>query len=746
MNSKRNFYSRLIPWVIFGLLAVLLFRPHGDTFTALDHSGYRMMGYAFAQGRGLHEVDHVLPEVPPEIRQSLMLLPYMLERNSRDRSFLIAYLDDPKTEPFFYPLLPALAAGLERILPGFGLDLVTPLFGLLFCGVFLWLGSRAGGGWGVLVAAALILGTPWPLWLFRGFYVEACGAACLAVAIAIYYRQGSTLPASLLAGVAAGLSVSFHPVFIIPALPVMAMLALDPKRTWTQALSVLAGFAAGISVLLAMTEWMCRPYGDFSISSMASNFRVSASHRLPILFAGVSAILFGIGFVTKPLWKRRAGVMMAHPVARLLLIALAAMPLIYTATWWRYADLVRHGLSEGWGGIRIPLGVLIAGGVVGVLASKNQPRSFLLFGVFLVTLPAFAYLKGAEQMGMWSQRRLISAYTLLALSVLPWISTSIARLLDLARGRERFSTGLIVAGLLGFAGLANLVRWPAPYMTRVEAGGLDFVEEVKSEIGNRFVMFDYHPFSFPFAVDNRTRAAGIGQDSRHALGDIAKWLGEKSISEEVWWASAYANPGLEDGVILEPVSFHTAHLARVVSKEAFPARTSDFDISLSLLRARPVRSFDDHPVMDKVLDGGPLGLRDPWGTYRRTTQNETGEIVPAEWSRQGSGVVGPVPRPGSAVKLTIQGESGQAKAQQIHIIPPWGGEPAVLVVEPVFGTYTAILQRPAGSGDLGGAFTGVYRLESPTPYDPSQEGIRGFADDLGILVHRVRIEYAPMEQ
>lgn len=735
-------YSRVAFWGCMFLLGCMVFRPHGDTFTALDHSGYRMMAYALVEGRGFHEVDRVMMEAPREVRQALMLLPHMNERNTRDRSFMMANLDNPETEPFFYPLLPWLSAGLERLMPGFGLDLVAPLSGMVFFGALLWVGFRAGGAWGGFVTLVLLLGAPWPLWLFRGFYVEAVGAACLAAGIVLFYRSSHGLWPAVGAGLMAGLSVSFHPVFIVVALPVVVLVVLDPVRRWSDGLGALLGFAAGISILLAMTEWICRPYGDFSLSTVASNFRISASHRLPVVFAVASLCVLVAGLVARPWWSPQIKRFYAHPAFRLGVLAVAFVPVWYAGHYWVYAGLVRHGLLEGWGGIRWPLGALMLVGGLGVVASKQQGRAYAILLVFLLTLPVFAYLKGAEQMAMWSQRRLLPAYSLLVLAILPWLSSGLVGLAGLVQGRWGvLSRAVLVAGL-AYAGLANPVRWPAPYFTRVEAGALEFVRDVKAVLGARLTVFDHHPYSFPFAVDNRTRAAGIGIGSLRDLGHVAAWLRDQAAGEEVVWASAYKNPGMEDGVFLDTWSQHAVRLAHVISKTALPAVERSMDVSLSLLRVRPATMIGPRPALDKIMDGGPLGLREPWGTYRRALRNEQGEMVPAEWSRQGSGLVGPVPTPGGVVTLTIWGQSGQDTAQTIHVHTPWGFDGVEMVIGPEYGAYEVQIHRTGDVREVEPLLTGVYRLQLPNPYNPSLSGIRGFADDLGVLVHRIRLACA----
>ena len=172
------------PWMWAAAIgvAVLLLRPHGDTFTALDHSGYRLMAYAFAEGRGANDVDRTLLELPEEARQDCTLLPRTQERNTRDRSFLLRSDRTGETEPFFYPILPMGASALQKLWPWGGMDLFVPLIGLAFAWSLLAAGFRAGGIAGLCLAVALFLGSPLPAMLLRGFYAEVCGAALMALA------------------------------------------------------------------------------------------------------------------------------------------------------------------------------------------------------------------------------------------------------------------------------------------------------------------------------------------------------------------------------------------------------------------------------------------------------------------------------------------------------------------------------------------------------------------------------------
>ena len=208
--------------------AALLLRPHEDTFTALDHSGYRLMAAAFRAGRPFHDTDHLLLETPPVLRNAFMLLPTMGERNTRDRSFLIRSLWDARTEPFFYPILPLCAAGLDVLAPVVqGLDIFVPLLGLVFFAAFAGVGAARGGAAGVVAAAALALGSPLPAWIFRGFYAEAAGGALLALSSLAFCSRDPR--AAVPGAFAASLSACFHPALLPPAAALVAFHAVAAR-------------------------------------------------------------------------------------------------------------------------------------------------------------------------------------------------------------------------------------------------------------------------------------------------------------------------------------------------------------------------------------------------------------------------------------------------------------------------------------------------------------------------------------
>lgn len=712
---------------------MLMLRPHGDTFTALDQSGYRLMSYAFSQGRGLHEVDQTLMEVPFEIRNSLLLVPYDSTRNTRDRSFKIKSLETGESEPFFYPLIPLVASGLESLFEGYGRDLLMPLFGLIFCLSLMRLGVISGGSMGLLTAMVFCLGSPLPLWLFRGFNLGAAGATLLVLSVCTWWENPNRL---FLIGLFAGLAAVIHPVYIVIGPLWIAFILLLTEVPRKSSIWGLCGLAFGLLLLIGMTLGMAAPYGTFRLAKIASDLKISVAHQLMLGGLLITVLLLGFGFfsTTLPLRFRKV---IENPQRRILVSLFCLLPMFLSLLLWSQRVILLTGLWEFWLAIRWPMGALIALGIWQIHALKSVPKSFGIWMLFLITLPLFMYLKGAEQMGMWSQRRLFPSYTLLALALIPVLSVLLKKVLNQNPSRIKTTVACI---FLGACALSNFIRWPAPYLLQVEKGALAEIEPIKKAIGNRLVFFDYHPYSFPFAVDNKFRILGLGEESSSKLAPIAEWMSEQAKNEQVLWVTGYSNPGLEQGQKLVPEQTFSFDVDRLRAKASLPAKAYTSNISMHVLKA-DVSQMDAKDLrVDKIFDGGPLALRPPWGMIKRTVRVND-EKYPADWSRQGSGIIGPIPLPGDSVKLTFWAKSGQSKPQIIHVLPPWGRDAFDVEIPVTF--QKTVLVIPTYLDTVLEAFTGTYRLSSPTPYDPGTQNIHGFPQDLGALFHQISIERVP---
>jgi hypothetical protein len=182
-------------------------------------------------------------------------------------------------------------------------------------------------------------------------------------------------------------------------------------------------------------------------------------------------------------------------------------------------------------------------------------------------------------------------------------------------------------------------------------------------------------------------------------------------------------------------------LERARGKHAFPAARKDKTVDVRILRVSPVE--DEPPaVMEKVFDGGQFGLRPPWGRGDIGIRTKEGRRLPASWSREGSGIVGPVPRPGESVKLSVWAgayRNNDSGDQVIRFVPPWEGEPLQVAIGNDYALSTGVLRRPPEANGYRG-LTGTYRIYAENPYDPKKAGIRGFAEDLGVLIHKVGME------
>jgi len=727
---------------------LLLLRPHEDTFTGLDTSCYRLMAHAFTDGRLLHDTDPTLQEIPQPLRRSVLLEYKQWGRDTRDRSFQITSLKTCSIQPYFYPFLPMAAAGLDVLAGGLRGDYFVPLMGLLVFALILCTGAAMGNKYGLLASVALLIGTPLPAYLFRGYYAEA-----VASSLVILVLLGLTLAVNsrlfrILSPLAIGLAVCFHPVAIILALPalIMILLGMDAAvKKWSGIGIVwsLLGFAAGLAPLWAMTLWGCQPYGNiFDWHSFASGLSAQPLQKLMAVFVvifliGVAALI--LRSITRnckptnsPPWRGQGWVPRFGLFLMLLLLALS--PFAIPMSLWAGKALVMTGLREYWDGVGWGYGVILLAGLIATFCIKAQPRSraLLLLTVFLS--PFFFYLKGFEVMGLWSQRRLIPFVMLLIIALLPPLATACQQC---AQRAGRFPATLIAGGLL-LAGLFNFVQWPAPYLARHEQGATAWVASLARDLGQRLAFFDYYPYSVPFAASGKTRCIGLSEYGYEALPSLAKWLALRAGQEDVLWVTAYNNPGLEDGVVLQTLGHQTASFERIVSKTALPAECCKYFVDIDILRGVPITNSTGLAVR-KILDDGPLALRGPWG--RGSPIQKGNSMLPARWSRQGSGIIGPVPRPGQTVMITLEAAASRDdgfSGQNLKITPPWSGPVLALAISNDLTRASGSLVRPADSSSS--PPTGIYTITSDKPYNPAKIGIRGYPRDLGARIHLIAIE------
>ena len=185
---------------------------------------------------------------------------------------------------------------------------------------------------------------------------------------------------------------------------------------------------------------------------------------------------------------------------------------------------------------------------------------------------------------------------------------------------------------------------------------------------------------------------------------------------------------------LEPVFAATGIFPVAKAKAFFPAVRGERIVENVFSRAAPL-ARGEAAAQDKVLDGSPIGLRGPWGKVRNG----------ATWSRQGSGIVGPIPAPGQTAIFSAEcawtPPSADWTEQGLWVEPPWGGAPLRLAVTAGIGTVQGTLTRPAD--DVERPPTGTYELRTERPYDPGAYGLRGYSSDLGVPIRRIIIRVEP---
>lgn len=733
--------TRLWLFLLIALSATLLFRPHEDTFTGLDTSCYRLMTHAFTEGRGLRDSDQTLLSLPEALRRTVLLEYEHWGRDTRDRSFEIPNLATCVTRPYFYPTLPLAASGLQSLARIVKADYFVPLVGFLFFAVVLATGAAFANKSGLLAAAALLIGSPLPAYLLRGYYAEAVAAVLVMLVLlgrSLSIRNGSFRFA---APVVLGLSICFHPVLIALALPALALLLMDRSLSRRAILLTLVGFVAGLAPLYVMTRWICQPYGNFlNMGGILHNLSVDPVHRLLTIFivifaSAIGLLLFG-PIRLKDRLREQCIQLLDNRACYLLLLAGAALPLMIPASLWPGKALVMTGLHEYGDGIRWSYGLLLLAAITGSFraATPRLSRALLLLAVLLS--PLFFYLKGFELMGLWSQRRLIPLTLLLIVALTPALSSLLRSLT--ATKNKLFTSSIPVAVVMALA-LVNPVKWPTPYLQQHEHGASQWVDSIRQKMGTHFTIFDYYPYSVPFVVNGQTRAVGLSEFGYPGWPALASWLASTARQEPIWVVSAYTNPGLEDGLTLSEISHETFTTRRIVSKTALPAETRDRRFDMILLAANPITRREGLAV-HKILDDGPLALRGNWGpgSVIRTGQDS----LPSHWSRQGSGVIGPIPAAGRTVHVTITAAASRddgIAGQVLRIHPPWGDPALSLTISNDLTTAHGILARPTTSRDSLPA-TGLYSFDAIMPYDPAKAGIRGYDKDLGARIHSITIE------
>jgi hypothetical protein len=497
------------------------------------------------------------------------------------------------------------------------------------------------------------------------------------------------------------------------------------RGRWRDAAALSAGAAAGLAPVVAAVVRVCRPYGLFmGGATMALHWSMAVA--VPLALAAVVCAVAALHTGRVRRW-------LAGKAARRWLSAGAA---VVAAGAWAVAPaaggLWREGWLETWSGIGWgAAAVAMAGGACVFLRGRPMGARVML-ALVCALAPVASYVQGWEQTaGLWSFRRFAPTALVLVALLAPALGDGLARLRRRLAGGGWLGASGFAAGLavLAVCATANVARWPAAYGTVNGQGATAWAAETASRLeGADWAVFDYFPHSVPHAAGLGRRVLGVGEWAKGAWPDIVAWMGKVAATQEVAFVSSWSAPTLEEGVRLVPVGEMEGGLGTVKGRRFFPAEAGTRPIRHSFARVKPLAAGETG-VQAMVLDGAYAGLRGPWGAVRGG----------GRWTRQGSGVVGPVPGvAGETVRVRLEGSwpppSPDWPRQTLAVTAPWGewrefsfGETPELV-------GAEFREAPGGAGG-----TGVWTFTAERPYDPAAFGTRGYDADLGVLLRRVEI-------
>ncbi|WP_028572285.1 hypothetical protein [Desulfonatronum lacustre] len=755
MTSLKNLEICVL---IYALLGALLFlRPHQETFIGLDSSAIRLMTHAPTHGRDLIGVDQTLTRVLPELRTSFLYIPAPHLRMTRDRSFQLDDLDSCTYRPWFYPFLTYAALGFDHIIPGKAVDYFLPSLTLLFfilAGAFM--ASKTGLP-GLVAALGLIAGLPLIPWFARGYYPE-WAALLLVFPVVLNWLRDQSPPSSgrhasifrtsghppssaslCLSAFVLGLAACFHPV-ILPWSGAVFLLLIIGFPT-IQNLRVLAAggcFALGLTPLVIVTQWVTRPYGDiFNPRWMLGAAQGSTLFFLLLLIAATG--LAAAGLLLTPRGRSRLHDLLFSPgwTAHALRLCAAMIPTGLLLLSEQTTAATAEGLADLWSVLTTPYGFIAAATILASFLPAVRPRPRVLLVATVALASVYLYLKGIEPFGLWSQRRLLPV-------LFPFIVASLAVWRDVlhAHGHQWRTNTLIPGGLAAIAAVMFTLHSPF-YLLRAESGADAAIRMLDEATQDGLTFYDYHQYGSPLAALGQVGALPLSNRlTDEAREQVLLWAEKAAASEPVRWVSAFANPGLEQGVILVESLTIRQDLPRLRARRAFPAQVAQHPLSMTVLEARPIQNASPLLKLDKILDRGPLALRGPWGRPDIPLSAPNGDRLPARWTREGSAVIGPLPAPGEAVRIEMVAGAARRDDQAhqvVTITPPWPGPALELRVENTHTGVSGLLRRPRNA-DSPEDRTGQYVLTTHDPYDPAQYDIRGFDADLGVLLHRIRIE------
>ncbi|TVQ97951.1 MAG: hypothetical protein EA399_12070 [Desulfovibrionales bacterium] len=747
MNARRLTVLGLLAYTVLG--ALLFLRPHQETFIGLDSSAIRMMTHAPVHGRDLTGTDHTLARVPSELRPAFLYIPDPSQRMTRDRSFQLDNLQTGTYRPWFYPFLSYAAVGFDRIIPVQAVDYFLPAFTLLFfilAGLFM---ARATGLPGLAVALALIVGLPLIPWFARGYYPEWAALILVALVTLNWSRDPGrappgrisppSMPALCLSALALGLAGCVHPVILPWSGAVFLLLITGSPMTQNfRVLATTGCFILGLTPLVIVTQWMTRPYGDIFNPRWMLSAAQGSTLFLLLLLVAVAGLAAASLLLTS--WGRvrlHGLLLLAGGTTHGLRLGAALLPtgLLLLAERTKAATL--EGLADLWSVLATPYGIIVAATILASFLPAVRPRARVLLVLTVALAGVYLYLKGIEPFGLWSQRRLLPI-------LLPFVVAALAIWRDVLLGYgHTWRSAILIPGSMAVIAAAMATQHAPFYLLRAESGADATLRDLATATQGSLTFYDYHQYGSPLAALGHPGALPLSNRITDATRqEVLQWAATTAQDTPVRWVSAFANPGMEQGVVLEEILAIEKNLPRLQARRAFPAQVVQQPLHMRVLNARPISEDERPPQLDKTLDRGPLALRGPWGRGDIALTTPDDRRLPARWTKEGSAVIGPIPTPGGVVRIEITAiaPGGREQDHQIlRITPPWDGPPLELRVGTAPEVISATLRRP-GLTATPRTPTGQYTLTASAPYDPQHYGIRGFAPDLGVLLHRIRIQ------
>jgi hypothetical protein len=395
-------------------------------------------------------------------------------------------------------------------------------------------------------------------------------------------------------------------------------------------------------------------------------------------------------------------------------------------------------------GVRTGPGVAVLGAAaVWVLwVGKGRDRSMMLSVLWTGLL--FAVIQAAEKpTGIWGLRRMLPPILMAVTVAGPALGEAMRRW----KGRRGAWAAAVLAAVCAWGPARGGWVWAARNGTGGKAAvaalraWMDAKEADASARGAEKPWFVFGEFRTAQGAlaSGRHLAVALGGVGRENPAGVLAWVRKLAASgREVWWVSGLGAPQLEEGGVLEgEETIWDGFMRTVNSKRFFPAEWHTRELHWKAWRWRAPGDGDGAVGQDLVLDGAVLGIRGPWGQERKG----------GRWTREGSGVVGPTGVRGGKVEVTVEGSwpggPGAAAEQELLVEGPWGGEAGRLRFSAEDGcvSRSVVLEVPE-NGEWEGT-TGVYRFWAAHPWNPGANGLRGYEEDLGVLVKRVGIRVVP---